>query len=54
MTDVIIVGAGPTGLTLGILLAQRGYEVTIFEKHNGPYPLPRAVHFDDEVGRILE
>ena len=54
MTDVIIVGAGPTGLTLGILLAQRGYEVTIFEKHNGPYPLPRAVHFDDEVGRILQ
>ena len=54
MTDVIIVGAGPTGLTLGILLAQRGYEVTIFEKHDEPYPLPRAVHFDDEVGRILQ
>jgi 2-polyprenyl-6-methoxyphenol hydroxylase-like FAD-dependent oxidoreductase len=52
--DVAIVGAGPVGLTLGILLAQRGRRVVILERWPEPYPLPRAVHFDHEVGRILQ
>ena len=30
--NVAIVGAGPAGLTAGLRLAQRGYEVTVFEK----------------------
>ena len=30
---IIIIGAGPGGLTAGILLANRGYEVTILEKN---------------------
>jgi 2-polyprenyl-6-methoxyphenol hydroxylase-like FAD-dependent oxidoreductase len=53
-TDVAIVGAGPTGLTLAILVAQRGHRVTVLERWADPYPLPRAVHFDHEVGRILQ
>lgn len=52
--DVAIVGCGPVGLTLGILLAQQGQRVTILERWPEPYPLPRAVHFDHEVGRILQ
>lgn len=52
--DVCIVGAGPVGLVLGILLAQHGRSVTILEQHTEPYRLPRAVHFDHEVGRILQ
>jgi 2-polyprenyl-6-methoxyphenol hydroxylase-like FAD-dependent oxidoreductase len=52
--DVAIVGAGPVGLTLGILLAQRGRRVVVIERWPEPYPLPRAVHFDHEVGRILQ
>jgi flavoprotein hydroxylase len=52
--DVAIVGAGPTGLTLAILLAQRGRSVTVLERWPNPYALPRAVHFDHEVGRILQ
>jgi flavoprotein hydroxylase len=52
--DVIIVGAGPTGLTLGILLGQRGINVLIAEAHELPYPLPRAIHLDDETARILQ
>src|SRR5215813_10340682 len=52
--DVAIVGCGPVGQALAILLGQRGRRVGVFEKQPAAYPLPRAVHFDDEVGRILE
>ncbi|MDA7881452.1 phytoene desaturase family protein [Akkermansiaceae bacterium] len=33
---IIIIGAGPGGLTAGMLLAHRGYEVTILEKNKIP------------------
>lgn len=31
---VAIIGAGPAGLTIAVILARRGYEVTIFEDHD--------------------
>ena len=52
--EVAVVGGGPAGLTLGILLAQRGRSVVVVERWPEPYPLPRAVHFDHEIGRILQ
>src|SRR5438874_1094703 len=52
--DVGIVGYGPVGQTLAILLGQRGWRVGVFEKQPAAYPLPRAVHFDHEVARILQ
>ena len=52
--DVAVVGAGPVGLVLAVLLAQRGRSVAVLEQWPDPYPLPRAVHFDAEVGRILQ
>jgi 2-polyprenyl-6-methoxyphenol hydroxylase-like FAD-dependent oxidoreductase len=52
--DVAVVGAGPVGLVLAVLLGQRGRTVTVLEQWPEPYPLPRAVHFDHEVGRILQ
>jgi len=52
--DVAIVGYGPVGETLAILLGQRGWRVGVFEKWPAPYPMPRAVHFDHEIGRILQ
>ena len=52
--DVAVVGCGPVGSALAILLAGRGHRVAILERWPGRYPRPRAVHFDDEVGRILQ
>ena len=50
---VVIVGAGPTGLTAATLLARYGIETTIIDQWESIYPLPRAVALDDEVYRIL-
>jgi 3-(3-hydroxy-phenyl)propionate hydroxylase len=50
---VVIVGAGPVGCTAALLLADAGVPVTLLERYATPHPLPRAVHLDDEVTRIL-
>jgi 3-(3-hydroxy-phenyl)propionate hydroxylase len=50
---VVIVGAGPTGITAATLLAQYGIQCLVLERWDGVYPQPRAVHLDDEIRRIL-
>lgn len=50
---VVIVGAGPTGITAATLLAQYGIQCLVLERYEDVYPQPRAVHADDEVCRIL-
>lgn len=50
---VVIIGAGPTGITAATLLAQYGVETLVLDRWPGVYPQPRAVHLDDEVYRIL-
>ncbi len=52
--DVAVVGYGPVGTTLAILLAQLGRRVVVLERQPAPYLLPRAVHLDHEVARILQ
>lgn len=52
-TDVAIVGAGPVGTLLAILLGQRGHRVTLVERWTRHYSLPRAVTYDHEIARIL-
>ena len=52
--DVVIVGYRPVGQVLAILLGERCWKVGVFEKQPAAYPLPRAVHFDHEVARILQ
>ncbi|HEU4378428.1 MAG TPA: FAD-dependent oxidoreductase, partial [Hyphomicrobiaceae bacterium] len=35
-TDVLVVGAGPTGLMLALQLVRRGVRVMIIDRHSGP------------------
>ena len=51
---VVIVGAGPTGITAATLLAQYGIESLVLDRWADVYPQPRAVHLDDEVFRIVD
>jgi 3-(3-hydroxy-phenyl)propionate hydroxylase len=53
VVPVVIVGAGPTGLTAATLLAQYSVKCLVLERWDSIYPQPRAVHLDDEVYRIL-
>ncbi|KMS91250.1 bifunctional 3-(3-hydroxy-phenyl)propionate/3-hydroxycinnamic acid hydroxylase [Streptomyces flaveolus] len=51
---VVIIGAGPVGVTAALLLARHGVPSLLLERHRDVYPLPRAVVVDDEVRRILQ
>jgi len=53
VAPVIVVGAGPTGLTAAALLARHGVDCVVLDRRPTPHPQPRAVHLDDEVCRIL-
>jgi 3-(3-hydroxy-phenyl)propionate hydroxylase len=50
---VVIVGAGPVGVTAATLLGQYGVDCLVLDRWDGVYPQPRAVHLDDEIYRVL-
>ena len=52
--EVVIVGLGPTGATLANILAGYEMDVLVLEREESVYPLPRAVHFDDEAMRVFQ
>ncbi|GAA3129613.1 FAD-dependent oxidoreductase [Streptomyces rameus] len=59
--DVLIVGAGPTGLTLGIDLARRGVDALVVERAEGLFPgsrgkgiQPRTQEVFDDLGVLQE
>src|SRR5947209_6990910 len=53
-TNVVIVGCGPVGAMLANLLGLQGIGTLVLEREAAIYNLPRAVHFDDEVMRLLQ
>jgi 2-polyprenyl-6-methoxyphenol hydroxylase-like FAD-dependent oxidoreductase len=52
--DVAIVGYGPVGQALAALLGRAGHRVAVFERFTDIYRLPRAVHLDHEIMRLLQ
>lgn len=53
-TDVLIVGAGPTGLTLANLLGGFGVKCVLVERNASTVDEPRAVSIDDESMRTMQ
>jgi len=53
-SHVVIVGAGPTGLTLAYLLARKGVRVAVVDPNRIVCSYPRATHLDDETMRTLQ
>jgi 2-polyprenyl-6-methoxyphenol hydroxylase-like FAD-dependent oxidoreductase len=51
--DVAIVGGGPVGTFLAILLGKQGKRVTLVERWTQNYGRPRAVTYDHEIARLL-
>ncbi|MCK9930781.1 FAD-dependent monooxygenase, partial [Frankia sp. Mgl5] len=51
--DALIVGYGPVGQVMSLLLARRGWQVAVVERWLDAFPMPRAVAFDSEGARIL-
>lgn len=51
---ILVVGAGPCGLTAALELARRGYHPRIIDKAAGPTPLSKAVGINPRSLEILE
>ena len=51
--DVLVVGYGPVGQLLSLLLARRGWRVVVAEQQPSAFTMPRAVTFDGHAARII-
>jgi len=52
--DVVVVGAGPTGMSVAALLAARGLSVVVLEQRLSTSDEPKAISLDDESLRIYQ
>ena len=54
ITDVVVVGAGPAGAATAVLLAERGFGVTLLDKAAFPRPKICGEYLSPEASRILD
>lgn len=52
--DVVIVGCGPVGATLALLLGRGGLSVAVADIYQEVYDKPRAINLDQEALRTLQ
>jgi 3-(3-hydroxy-phenyl)propionate hydroxylase len=51
--DLAVVGCGPVGAYAANLFGRAGLRTLVLDRETAPYGLPRAVHFDHEMLRLL-
>ncbi len=51
--DVVVLGYGPVGQVLSLMLGRQGRSVAVCDRWPERYPLPRAVCIDHEIYRVL-
>ena len=54
MIDVVVVGAGPAGSAAAILLAERGWSVTLHDKAAFPRPKICGEYLSPEAARVMD
>ncbi|MGH7386651.1 MAG: NAD(P)/FAD-dependent oxidoreductase [Candidatus Rokuibacteriota bacterium] len=54
MADVVVVGAGPAGAATAILLAERGWSVTLLDKAAFPRPKICGEYLSPEAARVMD
>jgi 3-(3-hydroxy-phenyl)propionate hydroxylase len=52
--DLLVVGCGPVGAVAANLAGVAGLSTLVLERETEPFPLPRAIHFDAHIMRILQ
>jgi 3-(3-hydroxy-phenyl)propionate hydroxylase len=53
MLDVTILGGGPVGCFLAVILSDMGVSNVVIDRDVAPYQLPRAIVMDDEIQRAF-
>lgn len=53
MLDVTILGGGPVGCFLSVILSDMGVSNVVIDRDAVPYQLPRAIVMDDEIQRAF-